>query len=183
MSQSGARSSEANFVQPARAMDAPRATGEEQSQNPQIENRGHDRVVRVRVHRVGGERERRSSRTRGRRRAAVPPKRRPTRSRPRTASRSKAIAVACAAGSVSHLPDQRQDQADGDVGEVVDRAIRVATVVRRLAAAVRLDVVADVPLGVGGAAGAARRVRHVAVRRLAVEDPVAADHARAGRRR
>ena len=35
MSHSGARSNEANFVQPARAMAAPRATGEEQSQKPQ----------------------------------------------------------------------------------------------------------------------------------------------------
>ena len=38
-------------------------------------------------------------------------------------------------------------------------------------------MVADVPLGVGRAAGFAGRVRHVAVRRLAVEDPIAADHA------
>ena len=36
MSQSGTSSSEANFVQPARAVDAPLATGEEQSQKPQI---------------------------------------------------------------------------------------------------------------------------------------------------
>jgi hypothetical protein len=43
----------------------------------------------------------------------APPNRRPTRTRPRTASRSNAIDVACAAGSVSHFPLQPKTSVAG----------------------------------------------------------------------
>ena len=107
-----------------------------------------------------------------------PPKRRPTRKRPSTTSRSNAIAVACAAGSESHFPLQSSVEHGRHVDDVGGRAVGVAARVRRLAAAVRLDPVADLPSESARPARPGRVLdRHVPVRGLAVEDPVAADHA------
>ena len=66
-------------------------------------------------------------------------------------ARSKKTAAPWAAGRSSQAPDQGQIRLEGDVGEVVDRAVGVAL----------RDVVGE-----------------VVVERLAVGDPVGADHAR-----
>ena len=62
-----------------------------------------------------------------------------------------------------------EDGVPGQVGEVGDRAVGVAARVRGLAAAVRLDPLADLALGVGGAARLqVPLLRHVPVGHLAV---------------
>ena len=76
------------------------------------------------------------------------------------------------------LPAPAEDEIAGHVGEVGDRAVRVAARVRGLAAPVRLDALADLAVGVGGAARLqVALLRHVPVRGLPVRDPLAADHA------
>ena len=92
---------------------------------------------------------------------------------------SKAIDVKCAAGRSSHLPVQPKSAVARDVREVRHRPVRVAAIVRGLAATVRLHALADLALRVGRAARLEVPLhRHVAVRRLAVDDPVGADHSR-----
>ena len=77
-----------------------------------------------------------------------------------------------------------EDEVAGQVGEVGDGAVGVAARVRALAAAVRLDAVAHLARRVRRAALRAVVLdREVAVRALAVPDPVGADHARRSRRR
>ena len=141
------------------------------------ERRRHDRVVRVRVEDVRGERVREPGERehRGEARAAeaqadehepehdqeIEGNRRGMRRRERVPSAR---------------PAERQHR--GHVGEVGDRAVRVAPRVRGLAAAVLLDALADLPVRVRRATGSAAVLDgHVAVGGLAVEDPVGADHA------
>ena len=89
-------------------------------------------------------------------------------------SRSNAINVACAAGSVVPLAAPAEREVAGDVALVRDGAVRVAARVRRLAAPVRLDAFADLAVRVGRAARLqVALVGHVAVRPLAVDDPLA----------
>ena len=108
-----------------------------------------------------------------------PPNRSPMRTSASTASRSNAIEVACAAGSESHFPLHGKTRDRRHVGEVGDRAVRVAALDRRLAAPVRLDALAHLPLGVLRPARLeVAALRHVPVRRLAVEDPARADDSR-----
>ena len=149
------REQERGELRPARERDR-RTPGDRRRAEPEAphEDRGHDRVVRVRVHRVGGERERepaegerdrerlcrRSAGRRGTGRA-----RRAGRRRSRSRARPEASPT-CPTRSSEH---------GRDVGEVGDRAVGVAARVRGLAAAVRLDAVADLAVGVGRAAGAA----------------------------
>ncbi len=72
-----------------------------------------------------------------------------------------------------------EDRVTGQIRQVRDRAVGVAERVRILTAPVRLDAVAHLALGVGGAAlGPVVLDREVAVRALAVHDPVGADDAR-----
>ena len=105
-----------------------------------------------------------------------PPKRSPMSTSASTASRSNAIDVACAAGSESHFPLHGKSATRRNVGEVRDRAVRVAALDPRLATAVRLDALAHLSLGVLRPARLEiTALRHVPVRRLAVEDPARAD--------
>ena len=77
------------------------------------------------------------------------------------------------------LAGPAEERVAGDVREVRHRAVGVAAIVRGLAAAVRLHALADLALGVGRAARLQVPLHgHVAVRRLPVDDPVGADHAR-----
>ena len=72
-----------------------------------------------------------------------------------------------------------EDRVAGQVGEVRHRPVGVAERVRVLAAAVRLDAVAHLAVGVGRAALRAVVLdREVPVGALPVRDPVGADHAR-----
>ena len=81
-------------------------------------------------------------------------------------------------GQLVPPPGPSEDEHGGHVGEIGDGPVRVPTRIRRLAAAVRLDPLAYLAVGVGPAAGLqVVRDRHRPVRDLAVEDPVAADHA------
>ena len=76
------------------------------------------------------------------------------------------------------LPAPAEDGVAGQIGLVGDGAVRVAERVRRLAAAVRLDPVADLARRVGGPARRPVALdREVAVGALPVRDPVGADHA------
>ena len=94
-------------------------------------------------------------------------------------SASKRSEVACAAQSSSHFPVQPKDRIAGQVGEVGHGAVGVAPRVGRLAAAVGLDPLADLALGVRDAARLLVLLhRHVAVRHLPVRDPVRAHDAR-----
>src|SRR3954464_14483152 len=76
------------------------------------------------------------------------------------------------------LAGPAERQVPGHVRLVRDGAIRVALRVRRLAAAVRLDPLADLALAVGLPARLAELDREVAVRRLAVHDSLRAAPAR-----
>ena len=77
------------------------------------------------------------------------------------------------------LAAPRPDERRGHVGEVGDRTVGVAPLDPGLAAAIRLDAFADLPFGVLWAAWLqVAALRHVPVRRLAVEDPARADDAR-----
>src|SRR5581483_1728553 len=81
------------------------------------------------------------------------------------------------------LPAPAEREVAGDVRLVRGRPVRVALRVRALAAAVRLDAVADLAGGVGRPARlevlAARELldREVPPRRLSLDDPLRADHA------
>ena len=156
------------------------AAGERRRAEPEAphEERGHDRVVRVGVQRVRGEGEREPAE--GERHSQSLPAEAPAheeeaedgdqveRDRRRMGSR-KRIPLS--------VPEQDED--GRDVDDVGHRPVGVAAGVGGLAAAVRLDPVARRPLRVRRPARPAGVVdRHVAVRGLAVEQPVAADHAR-----
>ena len=74
-------------------------------------------------------------------------------------------------------PAERGDSRDVD--EIRDRAVGVAPRVRGLAAPVRLDPQPDLTVRISRATGLERPcLRHVTVRRLAVENAVSADDAR-----
>ncbi len=76
------------------------------------------------------------------------------------------------------LPAPAEDRGRRDVCEVGHGPVRVPALVRRLAEAVRLDPVAYVAVDVlGPALLEVVAHRHVAVRRLAIEDPAGSDHA------
>src|SRR6266545_1644880 len=77
------------------------------------------------------------------------------------------------------LPGPAEDQVLGDVRLVGDGPVRVAAVVRRLAPPVRLHAVPDLAVLVLRSARLEVVLdRHVPIRRLAVDDPLGADHAR-----
>src|SRR5690348_13917779 len=105
VSQSGAISSDANFVQPDRAANTPRAAGLETSQKPQTRKHGMiaSFVFEFETYWVKGYAAHANASTAPRR---WPPKRSPTRKRPSNVRRSKAIAVKCDAGRSSHFPLQ-----------------------------------------------------------------------------
>ena len=108
-----------------------------------------------------------------------PPKRRPTSASPSEAEASKSERGGVRRRQLVPLPRPAEDAVARHVREVRDGPVRVAALVRRLAAAVRLDALADLALRVGRPAGLQVPLRrHVAVRHLAVRDPVRADHAR-----
>ncbi len=76
------------------------------------------------------------------------------------------------------LPAPREDGDSRDVRQVGHRAVRIAALDRGLAASVRLDALAHLPLGVlRPARFEVTALRHVAVGRLAVEDPACTDDA------
>ncbi len=86
--------------------------------------------------------------------------------------------VACAAGSESHFPLHPKTAVAGTYDEVRDRAVGVAPLDRGLAAAVRLDALAHLPLAVLRPTRLeVAALRHVPVRRLSVEDAVGTDDA------
>ena len=110
VSQSGATTSDANFVQPESAHE--RAAADRRRDEPEApdEEARHQRVVRVRARRVLRERIRGPREREHGARAAAPPKRRPTSHSPSMQRRSNAIDVKCAAGSESHLPLQPKSE-------------------------------------------------------------------------
>ena len=76
------------------------------------------------------------------------------------------------------LPGPAEDEVTRDVREIGDGPVRVASRVRGLAAAVRLDPLAHLAVRVGRTALLqVTLLRHVAVGSLAVDDPLASDHA------
>ena len=177
MSQRGARRSVANFVHPDSATAAPRATGEVESQSPQIEDRGHDRVVRVRVQGVRREREGHPAEDEPRREGRAPES---TTDEKQTEYDEQVEGDRRRVGRRQRvpLPGPGKHERRGHVGEVGDRPVRVAAGKGRLAAAVVLDPVANRAVRVLLATGPLRAGDgHVPVRGTAVEDPVAADHA------
>src|ERR687884_1684091 len=94
-----------NFVQADRAPNTPRLIGEAASQKPKIRKAGRiaSFVFELDTYCVNGYAAQANASVAPSR---IPPKRRPTSPRPRMQSRSKRIAVACAAGSESHFPLQ-----------------------------------------------------------------------------
>ena len=81
-------------------------------------------------------------------------------------------------GQVVPLPAPPEREIAGDVRLVGDGPVGVSLGVRALAAAVRLDPVADLARGVGRPARLLRVLdREVPPRRFAVDDPLGADHA------
>ena len=177
-SQSGASSSAANFVQPASATAAPRAHARGREPEAPDQEGGHDRVVRVRVgdverERVGSPRE---GQHRRQSRPAEPP---PDEGEPENAERVEEERGRVCRPELVPLPGPAESRVAGQVGEVGHGAVRVAPRVGRLAAAVRLDPLADLALGVGDAARLLVLLhRHVPVRHLPVRDPVRAHDAR-----
>ena len=147
--------------------DAPRAHGEVTSQKPQIRNAGRiaSFVFELETYCVNGYAAHANASVAARR---VPPKRRPTSASPSRQSRSNAIDVACAAGRSSHFPLQPRTRYAGQVGLVGDGPVRVAALVRRLAAAVRLDRARGSrrPRRPGRTALRSSSIGHVPVRRL-----------------
>ena len=140
------------------------------------EERGHDRVVRVRVQRVRGERVRGPREGEERR---EPARRRSAARRARAPSDGEQVerdGRRMRGGQRVPLPAPAEEERRRHVGEVRDGAVRVAALDRGLAAAVRLDALAHLPLGVLRAARLeVAALRHVPVRRLSVEDPARAD--------
>ena len=93
------------MVQPATATAAPRAHADVESQKPRTRNAGMiaSFVFAFSVYAVNGNAAQPKARSAASR---IPPKRSPTSTSARTARRSNAIEVACAAGSESHFPLQ-----------------------------------------------------------------------------
>src|SRR5918912_1599393 len=82
-------------------------------------------------------------------------------------------------GQVVPLAAPAEDQVAGQIRLVRDRPVRVALRVRRFAASVRLDPLANLALGVGRTAGLAAVLDgEVTVRSLAVGDALGSDYAR-----
>src|SRR5689334_3940393 len=107
VSQSGATMSDANFVQPESAANAPRQNGTVTSQNPQIRNAGMiaSFVFEFDAYCVNGYAAHANASVAA---SVVPPKRKPTSQSPSRHSRSKAIAVNCTEGKcvTGHFPFQ-----------------------------------------------------------------------------
>ena len=162
-----------------RAPRPPPSPGRGRQPEAPDQERGHDRVVRVRVRRVERERIRRP---RERQRRRQPRRRRSAGRRvasPARQSASKRSEVAMSGPELVPLARPAEDRVSGYIREVGDRPVGVAARVGRLAAPVRLDPLANLSLRVRRAAG--RPVvlhRHVPVRHLAVGDPVGADDTR-----
>src|SRR6266550_8942334 len=95
--------SDVNLVSPDKAQNAPRATGDEMSQNPQIRKAGMiaSFVFELDAYCVNGYAAQANASAAP---SCAPPKRRPTSQRPSMQSRSNAIDAKWAAGSESHLP-------------------------------------------------------------------------------
>src|SRR5688500_18324280 len=142
------------------------------------EQRRKNRVVRVRARRVLRERIRRP-RERERRSEALSAEAPADECEPEYAEDVERDRGEVRGGKVVPLAGPAEQQVARDVGEVGHRAVRVAAVVRGLAAPVRLHALADLPLRVGRSACLEISLdRHVAVRRLTVDDAVGADHTR-----
>ena len=115
------------------------------------QERGHDRVVRVRVRGVERERVRRP-RERERRAESWPAEAPPDEREPEQAERVEEERGRMRGPELVPLPGPAEDRVAGQVGQVRHRPVRVAARVRRLAAPVGLDPLADLPLRVGAAA-------------------------------
>src|SRR4051812_42554574 len=101
--------SDANFVQPESAANAPRHAGLVTSQKPQMRNAGmiESFVFEFDAYCVNGYAAQANASVAP---SGIPPKRTPTSHSPSRQSRSKAIDVKCDAGSESHLPVQPKAQ-------------------------------------------------------------------------
>src|SRR3954462_1667783 len=97
--------SDANFVQPERALSTPRATGLDTSQKAQTRKHGMiaSFVFEFETYCVNGYAAHANASTTPSR---GPPKRSPTNQRPRMVKRSKRMTVRCAVGRSSHFPLQ-----------------------------------------------------------------------------
>jgi hypothetical protein len=109
VSQSGATTSVANFVQPDNATAAPRSHGELASQNPNTRNTGTiaSFVFDIDTYAVKGKAAQAKASAAP---SHWPPNRKPTRPIPIMQSTSKITEVRCTAGSLSHFPDQPRSQ-------------------------------------------------------------------------
>ena len=103
---------DANFVHPESAQSAPRPTGDDTSQKPQIRKHGSSAslVFELDVYCVNGYAAQAKASDAA---SCIPPKRRPTSHNPSMQSRSKTMDVKCAAGSVSHFPLQPKSSQPG----------------------------------------------------------------------
>src|SRR5919109_833153 len=92
-----------SFVHAARAVDTPRAAGDDTSQKPQMRNAGMIASFELALdtYCVKGNVTHANASVNASRQ---PPKRRPTRKRPRSARRSHRMLVKCAAGRLWTLP-------------------------------------------------------------------------------
>ena len=157
-----------------RGLRRARARGRGDEDEPPDEQGRHDRVVRVRARDVlregvGGPGERKG------RPEPQPAEAKPSTPMPTSASASQSSDVKCGRQVVPLVVVAHRHEA-GNVGEVAERAVGVPAAVRHLAAAVRLDPLAHVAVGVGLAALLALVLGHVPVRRLAVlDDALCAD--------
>ena len=147
-SQSGASSSAANFVQPASATAAPRAHGEEASQKPQIRNAGMiaSFVFEFETYSVNGYAAQANASVAARR---VPAEATADEREPEHAERVEEERRRVRGPELVPLAGPAEDGVAGQVRDVRDRPVGVAARVRGLAAAVRLDPLADLALGVG----------------------------------
>ena len=163
-------------LRPARERDrrAARPGGGGEPEAPDQE-RGHDRVVRVRVRGVERERIRRP-RERERRAEPRPAEAPPDEREPDQAERVEEERGRMRGPELVPLPGPAEDRVAGQVGQVRHRPVGVAARVGGLAAPVGLDPLADLPLRVGAAARLqAPLLGHVPVGHLPVRDPLRAD--------
>src|SRR6266511_445318 len=105
VNQSGATTSVANFVQPAKAAKIPRPHAELASQKPQIRKTGtiESFVFDISTYVVKGNADHASARAPA---SSGPPKRKPTSAMPSRQRKSNSTDVNFTAGSLSHFPDQ-----------------------------------------------------------------------------